>query len=112
MNMPLQHKTPDTRVEQIIKLAIMAVGVIFSNRALRGSCGGPAILDPDGDPIACGNCNCRAPEPEHAQSYFQLGRLYNESGNVEKAREVWRRGLALFPDDDQLNEMLEVSSKR
>jgi len=53
-----------------------------------------------------------APEPEHAQSYFQLGRLYNESGNVEKAREVWRRGLALFPDDDQLNEMLEVSSKR
>lgn len=53
-----------------------------------------------------------APEPEHAQSYFQLGRLYNESGNVEKAREVWRRGLALFPDDDQLKEMLEVSSKR
>ncbi|MEW9920620.1 indolepyruvate oxidoreductase subunit beta family protein [Marimonas sp. MJW-29] len=26
MNMPLQHKTPDARVEQIIKLAIMAVG--------------------------------------------------------------------------------------
>jgi hypothetical protein len=45
-------------------MAIMAVGVIFSNRALRGSCGGPSILDPDGDPIACGDCNCRLPEPE------------------------------------------------
>jgi hypothetical protein len=49
-------------------MAIMAVGVIFSNRALRGSCGGPAILDPDGDPISCGNCNCRVPEPEHSEA--------------------------------------------
>jgi len=53
-----------------------------------------------------------APKPEYAQSYFQLGRLYGESGNVEKAREIWRRGLALFPDDEQLKETLEVSSKR
>ena len=49
-------------------MAIMAVGVIFSNRALRGSCGGPAILDPDGDPMTCGDCNCRLPEPEHTEA--------------------------------------------
>lgn len=49
-------------------MAIMAVGVIFSNRALRGSCGGPAILDPNGDPMTCGDCNCRRPEPDHSES--------------------------------------------
>ena len=32
----------------VIMLA-MAVGVIFSDRPLRGSCGGPAVLDPDGN---------------------------------------------------------------
>jgi len=49
-----------------VVMAGMAVGVIFSNRALRGSCGGPAVLDPDGEPITCGNCNCRVPEAEQA----------------------------------------------
>lgn len=49
-------------------MTIMAVGVIFSNRALRGSCGGPSILDPDGDPMTCGDCSCRLPEPEHTES--------------------------------------------
>lgn len=46
-----------------IIMAAMAVGVIFRNRALRGSCGGPAILDSDGEPITCGDCDCRTPEP-------------------------------------------------
>lgn len=43
----------------LIMLA-MAVGVIFSNRPLRGSCGGPAVLDPDGDPMTCPDCNCKS----------------------------------------------------
>ena len=34
----------------------MALGVIVSNRALRGSCGGPTVLDPEGDPLSCGAC--------------------------------------------------------
>ncbi len=43
----------------LIMLA-MAVGVIFANRPLRGSCGGPAVLDPDGNPMTCPDCTCDA----------------------------------------------------
>ena len=42
-----------------VVMSIMAVGVIFGRRALRGSCGGVSIGE-DGEPIACGNCGCRA----------------------------------------------------
>ena len=48
-------------------MTIMAVGVIFSDRALRGSCGGPAIMDPNGDPMTCPDCNCKLPELEHPE---------------------------------------------
>ncbi len=34
----------------------MSVGVLLSGRCLRGSCGGPAVLDGDGDPITCATC--------------------------------------------------------
>jgi hypothetical protein len=37
----------------------MAVGAMFSNRCLRGSCGGPEVLGPDGDPISCDTCPLR-----------------------------------------------------
>jgi hypothetical protein len=37
-------------------MAIMAVGVIFGNRCLRGSCGGPDILGPDGESLTCATC--------------------------------------------------------
>ena len=53
----------------------------------------------------------RAPESHYSGSYYQLGRLYAEAGNQEKAREVWSRGLKLFPDDEQLQASLEVSNK-
>lgn len=46
-------------------MAAMAVGVILGNRSLRGSCGGPPVLGPDGDPLTCPDCNCKtAPEIE------------------------------------------------
>ena len=38
----------------------MAVGVLFSNRCLRGSCGGPDVVGPDGESLACANCPHRA----------------------------------------------------
>lgn len=34
----------------------MAVGVMFSNRELRGSCGGEGIHGADGEMISCGAC--------------------------------------------------------
>ena len=37
-------------------MLIMAVGVVFGNRCLRGSCGGPDVLGPDGEPLACETC--------------------------------------------------------
>ncbi len=39
-----------------LAMAGMAVGVMFSNKCLRGSCGGPEILGPDGDPLNCDAC--------------------------------------------------------
>jgi hypothetical protein len=37
----------------------MAVGVVFGNRCLRGSCGGPEVLGPDGEPLTCDACSHR-----------------------------------------------------
>ncbi len=37
-------------------MLIMSVGVIFSGRCLRGSCGGPAVLDGRGEPVTCATC--------------------------------------------------------
>ena len=37
-------------------MAIMAVGVIFGDRCLRGSCGGPDVVGPDGESLACATC--------------------------------------------------------
>lgn len=52
-----------TIIAVAVIMAAMAVGVIFGNRSLRGSCGGPPVLGPDGDPLTCPDCNCKA-EPE------------------------------------------------
>jgi len=37
-------------------VAGMAIGVMFRRPCLRGSCGGPAVLKPDGEKISCGTC--------------------------------------------------------
>ena len=34
----------------------MAIGVIFRRPCLRGSCGGPAVIGPDGAKISCSDC--------------------------------------------------------
>ncbi len=51
----------------IVMLA-MAVGVIFTGKCLRGSCGGPDILGPDGESVLCATCPNRddAPPEERA----------------------------------------------
>ena len=42
-----------------IVMLIMAVGVIFKGRCLRGSCGGVAVYDSDGDMLNCATCPAR-----------------------------------------------------
>ncbi len=39
-----------------VAIAAMALGVIIERPCLRGSCGGPKVLGPDGEPISCANC--------------------------------------------------------
>ena len=34
----------------------MAIGVMVSGRRLRGSCGGDAVVGPDGQQVSCGAC--------------------------------------------------------
>jgi hypothetical protein len=36
-----------------VVMIAMAVGTIFSNRCLRGSCGGPEVLGPSGESLSC-----------------------------------------------------------
>ncbi len=45
----------------------------------------------------------RPAESRFAQTYFYLGNLYRENGAPDKALAMWKRGLAIFPDDGQLS---------
>lgn len=45
-----------------LAMAGLSVGVIFSDRRLRGSCGGDSVLGPDGNPLSCGACPKKAAE--------------------------------------------------
>jgi tetratricopeptide (TPR) repeat protein len=47
-----------------------------------------------------------APAPKFARTYLMLGNLYSQQGKAEKAKEVWGKGVALFPDHGQLREKL------
>ena len=42
-----------------IVIVAMAVGVMFSGKCIRGSCGGEAIYGPDGDLLNCDSCPVR-----------------------------------------------------
>ena len=48
-------------------------------------------------------------QPHFAQTYFILGNMQLKTGKREKALEVWRRGLALFPDDEELREQIRLN---
>ncbi|MFN2375344.1 MAG: hypothetical protein ABR538_02330 [Candidatus Binatia bacterium] len=39
-----------------VAMLAMAVGVLFSNRCLRGSCGGQDLRGPDGELLLCDSC--------------------------------------------------------
>ncbi|MGB5294086.1 MAG: hypothetical protein WBP34_03955 [Thermoanaerobaculia bacterium] len=39
-----------------IAMSGMAIGVLLSNRCLRGSCGGPDVIGPNGQSLTCSTC--------------------------------------------------------
>jgi hypothetical protein len=39
-----------------LAMLVMAVGVIFKNRSLRGSCGGAGVRGPGGEMLTCDTC--------------------------------------------------------
>ncbi len=49
-------------------MVAMAVGVLFGNRCLRGSCGGPDVIGPDGESLACATCPHRSEDRESVPS--------------------------------------------
>jgi hypothetical protein len=46
-----------------VAVAGMAIGVMFRRPCLRGSCGGPAVLGPDGQKLSCDSCPNRHGSP-------------------------------------------------
>jgi len=49
------------------------------------------------------------PKPQFAQTYYFLGNMYQQTGNPQKALQVWQQGLALFPDNDDLKGQVAVA---
>jgi tetratricopeptide (TPR) repeat protein len=47
-----------------------------------------------------------SPRPEFANTYLFLGNLYEQTGQADKAREIWSKGLGLFPGNGELDERL------
>ncbi len=48
----------------------------------------------------------RPAQPEYAQSYVLLGEQYLKSGYPDNAKEMWQRGAALFPQNEELQKKL------
>ena len=40
----------------LLLVAFMAVGLVLNGRCLRGSCGGPELAGPAGEPLTCIAC--------------------------------------------------------
>ena len=51
------------------------------------------------------------PQPKFAATYLLLGNLYQNGNNLEKAREVWKKGAELFPGDQELAKKVEASKE-
>jgi tetratricopeptide (TPR) repeat protein len=46
------------------------------------------------------------PQPQFAKTYVYLGEQYQKAGYADMALDMWRRGAALFPTDQALQEKL------
>jgi tetratricopeptide (TPR) repeat protein len=52
----------------------------------------------------------QAPQPEFERSYLRLGEEYEKAGRNDYALQVWQRGIAWFPESQDLKKKLD--SKR
>ena len=52
----------------------MAIGVILRRPCLRGSCGGPEVLDASGEPLTCATCPNRKKRQAEAESGLPIVR--------------------------------------
>jgi tetratricopeptide (TPR) repeat protein len=43
-----------------------------------------------------------ATKPSHAQTWLYLGNLYEQLGQLDKAKEAWKKGASLFPQNADL----------
>ena len=50
-----------------IAMLIMGIGLALTGRCLRGSCGGPQVLDADGQALTCAACPNRE-QPDQMQA--------------------------------------------
>ncbi len=48
----------------------------------------------------------QSPQPQFAQSYVWLGKEYAKYGHTKEAGDIWQRGAALFPQDQELRSKL------
>jgi len=48
----------------------------------------------------------QSPQPQYAQTYVWLGKEYEKYGHAAEAREIWQRGAALYPNDQELRSKL------
>jgi tetratricopeptide (TPR) repeat protein len=51
------------------------------------------------------------PNPYYSQTYLYLGNLHQQLGNYQKASQIWKDGLAIYPDDVELAKQLENALK-
>lgn len=50
----------------------------------------------------------RRAEERHAEAFIFLGNLYVEQGNRGEAKKVWEEGIALFPNNSQLQALVQA----
>jgi tetratricopeptide (TPR) repeat protein len=56
--------------------------------------------------MALAQQEARPSRPEYAQTYLFLGNLYRQQGNAARAKEIWKKGSELFPENDELTRKL------
>jgi len=50
-------------------------------------------------------------QPHYFQTYLTLGNLYKDSGSADKALAMWQQGLALFPDNADLQKQIQIAQQ-